>query len=433
MKNLKLQCCVVFAAMAGFCACVQAKVVGQNTPANPLTEARVRAEAPKAQQAEWLEYVQRSAKQQAADRAAFAEELKASGRTEALMPKEGYSASSIPLKNDAAWYGSADAISIADTIVSFQIPNGGWSKNLDMRQTARVPGEFYAASNLSRYPVSGDYDAPRDPHWNYVGTLDNDATNTELRFLLKVIVALPAEKSESYRASYLRGIEYLLRAQFPNGGWPQVWPLQGGYHDAITYNDDAVTESLESLQIVAQGEVAFVPMELRKRATTAFVRGLQCILATQVVVNGKKTVWAQQNDPLTLTPVSARNYEMPALASGESASVLKFLMALPKPSAAVVAAVDAGAAWFKAAAIYGYTWGGTRAEGRHLSKAAGAGPIWARYYSLTTGTPVFGDRDKTIHDDVGDISLERRNGYAWYNGNGAGVLAQYTNWRTSRN
>ena len=107
-------------------------------------------------------------------------------------------------------------------------------------------------------------------------------------------------------------------------------------------------------------------------------------------------------------------------------------MEQPKPSPAIREAVEAGVAWFKATAIYGYTWGGTRAEGRHLSKAEGAGPIWARYYSLTTDTPIFGDRDKTIHDDVSEISLERRNGYAWYNGNGVEVLAQYKNWLALR-
>jgi PelA/Pel-15E family pectate lyase len=429
MRNLQIQCCV-FAVVAGMSACAQAKVVGQNTPANPLTAERIRAEVQKAQQGEWLAYVERSAKQQAADRAAFAAEVPLSSL--ATLPKQSSSAHSIPLHKDAAWYGSADALKIADTIVSFQIPNGGWSKNLDMTQPARVLGEFYATDDLNRYPDAKDYDAPHDPHWNYVGTLDNDATNTELTFLRRVITVLPADKAQRYRASYLRGIDYLLQSQFPNGGWPQVWPLQGGYHDAITFNDDAVTESLESLKPVADGEVTFVPVTTRKLAAVAFARGLQCVLATQVTAQGKKTVWAQQNDPLTLEPVSARNYEMPALASGESAPVLEFLMEQSKPSPAIREAVEAGVAWFKATAIYGYTWGGTRAEGRHLSKADGAGPIWARYYSLTTDTPIFGDRDKTIHDDVSEISLERRNGYAWYNGNGVEVLAQYKNWLALR-
>jgi PelA/Pel-15E family pectate lyase len=38
-------------------------------------------------------------------------------------------------------------------------------------------------------------------------------------------------------------VRYLLAAQFPNGGWPQVWPLEGGYHDAVTFNDNAVSEA----------------------------------------------------------------------------------------------------------------------------------------------------------------------------------------------
>ncbi|HEY0309447.1 MAG TPA: pectate lyase, partial [Acidobacteriaceae bacterium] len=383
MNYLRIKYLVVLAGVAGIGACAQAKVVGQNTPAPSLMRERVMAIVPKAQQAVWLAYLERSAKQQTADRAAFAAELKASGMTEPLMPKEGYSAHSIRLDEDASWYGGADALKIADTIVSFQIPNGGWSKNLDMRQPARVAGENYTANNLSRFPDPTDYDTPRDPHWNYAGTLDNDATNTELRFLRKVIAALPVERSARYREAYLRGIEYLLHAQFPNGGWPQVWPLEGGYHDAITYNDNAVTEAMQSLEPVAEGEIAFAPQAMRAEAKAALAHGLQCVLVTQLVVAGKKTVWAQQYDALTLAPVSARNYEMPSLGSGESAAVLEFLIELPKPSAAVVAAVDAGVAWFKATAIYGYSWGGTRVEGRHLAKADGAGPIWARYYSLT--------------------------------------------------
>jgi len=54
--------------------------------------------------------------------------------------------------------------------------------------------------------------------------------------------------------------------------------------------------------------------------------------------------------------------------------------------------------------------------------------MWARYYSLTTGKPIFGDRDKTIHDNVMDLSLERRNGYAWYGGGPAKVLKEYAAW-----
>jgi PelA/Pel-15E family pectate lyase len=59
----------------------------------------------------------------------------------------------------------------------------------------------------------------------------------------------------AYRASLLRGVDYLLAAQFPNGGWPQVWPLEGGYHDAITFNDDATVQTMRLLNGVGGGDV----------------------------------------------------------------------------------------------------------------------------------------------------------------------------------
>jgi len=435
MKTFITKMRIALVLLAGVCVPMQAKVIGQNPPANPLTAEYVRATLPKSEQAAWLQYIDRSTKQQAADRAAWAAEFKASGRATVLIPPQG-GGRSMPMDRDPAWYGTADALKIADVVLSFQTPNGGWSKNLSMTQAARVPGEFYAAPNLTP-ALPGDTDADRaranerahSADWGWVATLDNDATNTELHYLRLVIAALPAEESAPYRKSYLRGIDYLLGSQYPNGGWPQVWPLAGGYHDAITFNDDAITETLESLQPVGEGTLKFVPLATQKLAAAAFARGLKLILKSQLVIHGKKTVWCQQHDELTLAPVGARNYEMPSLASGESATALEFLMTLKKPSPTVVEAINSGVAWFKQAAIYGYAWGGTRDEGRRLTKSEGAGPLWSRYYSLTTDTPIFGDRDKTIHDDVNEISLERRNGYSWFNTGGVEVASQYEAWQ----
>ena len=105
-------------------------------------------------------------------------------------------------------------------------------------------------------------------------------------------------------------------------------------------------------------------------------------------------------------------------------------MQLPHPSPAVVAAINAGVAWLKEIAITGQEWVGGRgtAGGRHLEAKAGAGPIWARYYSITTNQPIFGDRDKTIHDNVSELSLERRNGYAWYSAGPQQALNAYATW-----
>jgi PelA/Pel-15E family pectate lyase len=405
-------------------------VIGTSKPAESITAARI-ATLPAKNRDAWTAYLERSQKQMQVDRATFAAERTA-GAAEPPLPKEGFSARTMPLNRDPAWYSTPEAHHIADVIVSFQTPAGGWSKNLDMSGSPRVPGQSYTTDNLSKHPGPDDFDTPKDPHWNYVGTLDNDATNTELHFLAFVSGANPGAPGEPYRTSFLRGIRYLLAAQFPNGGWPQVWPLEGNYHDAITYNDNAVTESAAILTAVAEGagNYSFVPVALRHQAGASAAHALECILATQVIVKGQRTIWAQQHDALTLVPVSGRNYEPAALSSGESADVLLYLMQLPHPSPAVIAAINAGAAWLKGAAITGQEWVGGRGTpgGRHLEAKAGAGPIWARYYNIATGLPVFGDRDKTIHDDVSELSLERRNGYAWYSGGPQQALDAYTTW-----
>jgi len=425
---------------------------------------------PAAQRAPWLAYIKSSEAQMSADKASLAAEREGLATIPAL-PKQGFSGRAIPLHRGPEFYKSDEAKRIGDIILSFQTPGGGWSKNLAMDEP-RQRGQLYATANLS--PVAsakGDFDEPKDEKWHYISTLDNDATNTELHFLAELSAALPGKDGDKYRASALKGYEYLLHSQYPNGGWPQVWPLEGGYHDAITYNDDAVTESAETLANVSEAErvtsepdedevagakmmaermgrpyvapqatvedYTFVPAALRARAKVAVAKALDIILKTQLrvaVPDGKGTVltvWAQQNDPLTLEAVSARNYEMPSLSSGESASVLEYLMSIEHPSPAVVRAINAAAAWFEAHKIMGYAWTGGRGDpgGRTFKAVPGAGPLWARYYSLTTQKPIFGDRDKSIHDDVMELSLERRNGYGWYGAAPEKALTQYAEWK----
>jgi PelA/Pel-15E family pectate lyase len=360
-----------------------------------------------------------------ADRAAFNAELEAAGLKESLPAPSGSAARSLPLDRPAEWYGSADARRIADIVVSFQTPAGGWSKNLNLADHVRRPGEHYAPNNVSRYLAPGDFDTPHDLQWSYVGTLDNDATNSELQFLARVT-------GTPYRTAFLKGVEYLLAAQYPNGGWPQVWPIEGGYHDAITFNDGAITETLELLHGVAGGKgiFAFVPAEVRRRAAVAVERGIGCILATQVTVDGTLTVWGQQHDALTLQPVAARNYEPAALSSSESAGLTLFLMSLDHPDARVRKAVDAAAAWFRKSAIHGQSY--QRGPEAHLVPNAAAPLLWSRYYAIDTGRPVFGDRDQSIHDTVEEISRERRAGYSWYGAAPQAVLDRYDAWREQR-
>jgi PelA/Pel-15E family pectate lyase len=416
------------------CGFVGAAVIGMNKVADSLTEERINAVLPAKERGVWLAYLKRSQEQIKADKAALAAELKP-GEVAPPQPAEGRGGfgQGMSLRHDdAAYYGTAPARHIADVIVSFQTPAGGWSKNMSFAGELRKPGQPYAADNLNKFPDPNDFDKPKDPKWNYVGTLDNDSTNTQLRFLAKVQALASGKDGDAYRASFLKGVRYLLAAQYPNGGWPQVYPLEGGYHDAITFNDNVVSESAETLTWVSEGkgDYAFVPADLRKKAGESAALALKCILKSQIVIKGKKTGWPQQEDALTFEPVSARNYEPGALTASESADLLDYLMELPKPSVELKASITAGVAWLKSVAVYGYEFTGGRGTegGRQLKAKDGAGPIWARYYSVTTMKPIFGDRDKTLHDDVNELSLERRNGYAWYSNAEQKTIENYAKW-----
>jgi len=408
---------------------LSAAVIGTNTPAQPLTRERIAA-LPSAQQPAWRKYLKHSERQMQADRAFLKRELRKNGPEKTASPHEVRGVKGIALDRPAAWYGQPEGRRLADIIVSFQTPAGGWSKNLDMTLSNRVPGEPFAAGNLSNFLAPRDNDLPQDPHWNYIGTFDNDATITQLRFLAKTVAATGTAPGAPYRAAFLRGLDYIFAAQYPNGGWPQVWPLEGGYHDAITMNDGAMLNNLTLLRDVADGtnEFAFVRAKTRAKAGASFQRGLDCLLACQVVADGRRTVWCQQDDALTLQPASARNYEMPSQTSGESAQIVLFLMQLPRPGSNVVAAVRAAAAWFDATKLDNVAFKADGAEGRMLVPAPGSGPIWSRYYEVGTDRPIFGDRDKSIHDNVNEISRERRQGYSWFNDNPKRVLEHFRSW-----
>ncbi|MFC0202935.1 pectate lyase [Novosphingobium soli] len=413
---------------SAFATSAQAATIGTMTPAEPVTAARIDT-LPKAEQAAWDRYLARSEALMAADKAALAAERRSHPAANAPGGPSG--GGGMPLDRPAAWYAGAEARHIAANIISFQTPAGGWGKNMDRSGPLRVPGQSWVP--YENLPANAREDiTSATPEWRYVGTIDNNATLDEMRFLARVQAQLPGHEGDAARAAFRKGLAYLLTAQYPSGGWPQVFPLQGGYHDALTYNDDAMAHVLSLLGDVAarEGDFAFATPTEAARAQAAHARGIAVILATQVRTGGRLTGWSQQHDPLTLAPVGARNFEPAALSSNESARLLMLLMEQPAPSPRLVAAVHAGIAWLRAAAVRDKAWGlaDDGIPGKHLADRPGAGPIWARFYDMKTLKPIFGDRDKSIQDDVNDISLERRNGYSWYGAGPAQALKAYETW-----
>ena len=376
----------------------------------PLTDARISA-LPEAEQGTWHSYLDTSRKLAAVLPALTEPDY---SPMQPLNAPLGGAKQTKGLKGDAdpTWYASDEARGLAERIGAWQTGAGGWTKGIDYSQ-----------------PVS-EKKAKADV-WS-TGTFDNDATIMELRFLVRVIAASPASpRADSWRATFLRGLGFIFNAQYPNGGFPQIYPLVGGYHDAITYNDNAMGRVLGLLSDVVTGrpEYAFVPAELRAESGRRLTLGIECVLKTQIVEpSGRRTVWCQQHDMLTLKPCAARNFEPIAASAAESSELACFLMRQPAPSPSVIVAVDSTVVWFGKVTLRDFAWDRASLPTRLVAKP-GAGELWSRLYEIGSDKPVFGDRDRTIHYVVGEISPERQHGYSWYNSWPLKVLRDYKNWR----
>lgn len=317
------------------------------------------------------------------------------------------------LKEKDAWLSSDQGRTELANLLTYQTPAGGWCKAYD----ARTP----------RDPAAG---AKGFGGWNGTPTIDNGATWSEIRLLGRA-VALTGK--DEYRQACQRGLTFLLERQYDNGGWPQRSPKDPGRHDYgthITFNDHAMTEVLALMRDVAEAKepwFAWMPEEQRQATRTAFTRGISCILKSQIIRAGQPTGWCQQHDAMTLAPTSARAYELPCVASSESARLALLLMAIEQPDDNVRRAIDGAVRWFTTTAISGKKLV-DQDDDRVLVDDAEAPRMWARCYDLETNQPFFCDRDGVKRAAFSEISRERRTGYAWYGTWGEQVLREHTQW-----
>ncbi|NJD11773.1 MAG: pectate lyase, partial [Gemmatimonadetes bacterium] len=241
-------------ALAGCAVAAQQPPVGAD---QLLSETRIAA-LPAAEHAAWKAYLERSRAFRELDRRALAAEAAAAG-VERLTPAavhDGFYLDELTPAPTPEWLAGPDAAAPADAIVAFQTPSGGWSKRLSIAR-ARRPGEQWTSTG----------------NQGWLGTIDNGGTTEQLRFLAGIIARRPEPR---WQRAFAAGIDYLLAAQFPNGCWPQVFPLVGSYHDAATFNDDAIVHVIRVLRQAGRGEPAFLAPALRARAATSAARGIDC-------------------------------------------------------------------------------------------------------------------------------------------------------------
>lgn len=304
------------------------------------------------------------------------------------------------------------AITLADNYISWQMDHGGWDKKIDGK-TAWTEGQ-------KKNKGSGW----TGKNGELIGTIDNDATYTQIRHIAAVYREVPDAK---YQESVLKGFDFLFNLQYESGGFAQVYPARGNYSDMVTFNDNAMINVLYMLEDALYGRYPFdsdiLPEEYKVKLQDSIDRAIDYILKSQIVSQGKLTAWCAQHDPVTYEPVAARAYELASISGSESVPVVQFLMN-QEQTPEIKAAVEAAIQWFKESEQKDTEYVKKGDNGVYFKNTTGH-RTWYRFYEIGTNLPIFCDRDGIMKHDILEIGEERRHGYSWAGDWAKNILKNY--------
>jgi PelA/Pel-15E family pectate lyase len=327
--------------------------------------------------------------------------------------------------SDQPAYVPSQVDEIVANILLFQRENGGWPKNYDM--LAVLTEEQKATIRATRDRTDTSF--------------DNHNIHTQVDYLAR---AYALAGKDNWRDACVRGLDFMLAAQLPNGGFPQIYPDPTGYAAHITFNDGVMIGILNVLKDISDGQArwTWLDTERREQACRAVERGIVCILNCQIRVGDHRMGWCQQHDAQTYRATSARTFELASGCPQDTTEIVRFLMRTEAPSDEILVAVDAAIQWLQRVKLTGIRvqrisapvvdFPFHRADFDVVVVGdAGAPPIWARHYEIGTDRPVFAGRDAVKRYSLAEIERERRTGTPWY-GNWPQPLLDrdYPRWRS---
>ena len=305
-------------------------------------------------------------------------------------------------KKASSFSDLAAAVTIADNYVSWQMDHGGWDKGVDNQ--AKKPWDGKTKKNVT----SGWTGI----HGEMLGTIDNDATYTQMRHIAAVYREVPDDK---YKDSVLRGLDFLFQLQCESGGFAQVYPKRGNYSDNVTFNDNAMVHVLYLLEDMLYHRYPFdsdiIPEEYLDKIEVSLDKAIDFILKSQITSQGKLTAWCAQHDPVTYEPVGARAYELASISGNESIAIIQFLMN-QEQTPEITLAVESAIQWLKESELTGIEYIRNDSKGVYFVETPGF-RTWYRFYEIGTNLPIFCDRDGVMKHNILEIGEERRHGYSW--------------------
>jgi hypothetical protein len=202
----------------------------------------------------------------------------------------------------------------ADALNYGQLPLGGWHYFIDFDPRGI---KVWYEEEASRFKWG------MEEYRHYYGnaTFDDANTASATRFLLR---CYSTTRDRRYRQPLLKALNFIMLAQYPNGAWPQRYPLRYDFtHDGFpdytsfyTLNDGSAKSNIEVL-IEAYERLG------DKRYLESAKRGVGFMMLIQGPEG--QAAWAEQYDPKTMLPVKARTHEPAGFVIRESIQVIELL------------------------------------------------------------------------------------------------------------
>jgi PelA/Pel-15E family pectate lyase len=275
----------------------------------------------------------------------------------------------------------------ANALVYGQLQSGGWTQTI----------HFAKANRMGRYRNG------KGGNWNH-SSLDDGQTQAALGFLMRADKVMKFQDGTIHDAVRY-GLDALLKAQFPNGAFPQVWSKPAephpiltakfpdfdwktegrvkNYWDYYTLNDGLAGTVLDVLE-----EAHAIYGEDRFKAAAAAAKLGDFLIAAQLP--DPQPGWAQQYG-YSMMPIWARKFEPPAITGSESQDAMNALIRIARftGDAKYLEPIPKALAYFRKSVL---------PDGRV-----------ARFYELKTNKPLYMDAAYRLTYDDASVPIH----YSW--------------------
>lgn len=272
------------------------------------------------------------------------------------------------------------ATEAANALVYGQLVSGGWTNKVDFDPSSSGVAQYRNGRGRGKNNSS----------------LDDGQTQSALRFLVQVDKALEFKHGPIHEAALI-GLDALLSAQFPNGGFPQVWTgpvdpqpvVKANYPDYDWRTEGRIKNywDMYTLNDNVTGYVADTLIDAYthyedQRFLEALAKLGDFLLLAQMPE--PQPGWAQQYN-YDMQPIWARRFEPPGVSGDETQEVLSTLMKIAHVTQddKYLEGIPRAAKWLRRSLL---------PDGQ-----------LARYYELKTNRPLYmtrrGDQYTLTYDD----------------------------------